>query len=747
MKKISLNGQWKLSGRLEGKENAEYLRLDATVPGCAQLDLMREGYLPEDIYMGMNTTELKKYEDYEWWYEKTLVLDKVEERSFLVFRAVDCIAEYFVNGKLIGESKNMFIPHEFPVSEYLHVGENVITVHIKSPTVYSNKLEYDISTVAISWHDAPESVAIRRAPHSYGWDIMPRAVTSGIWRDVYLEVRDEMYFTQTFFNYMQGNEYISGGLDFCYTLASIYTDFSDVEIEVEATSGDSKIYKRFPISMSAGKTNLPIESPKLWWPYGYGEPSVYDATVKIYKDGKPVHELKTSFGIRTVRLERTDATDGENGYFRFIVNGEEIMCKGSNWVPMDAFHSRDAERYKPALELVRDVGCNILRCWGGNVYEDHAFFDFCDRNGIMIWQDFAMACNSYPQNSEFFELIHTEATSIIREYRNHPSIILWSGDNEVDSMNWVFGKCPSENKVTREILPDAVRRNDPSRPYLQSSPYISDEANSLGYSSFPEWHLWGSRDYHKSDFHKHSKSHFVSETGYHGCPSLESIKKFITPERVWPYKDNPEWILHSSDQKGNPSRVDLMEYQVRQMFHTVPTDPEDYILASQISQAEAKKYFIERMRIKRPLGSGIIWWNLIDGWPQMSDAVVDYYYTKKLAYYYIKRSEAPFIIALDELYDRYQTVVAANDTLKDVSGRVEIFDADTKERLFSKEFFAPKNTSTKIGKVYSEYHDNRLLIIKWYIDGKEYFNHYVTGFIPYNLEKYKAWIGEWQLDK
>ena len=744
MKSISLNGEWSLSGKPQGVYTEKDINIKAHVPGCVQLDMSRAGILPSDLFFGKNILEAEKYERYEWWYEKKFIAPEERERVYLVFRGVDCIAEYFLNGEKIGESENMFIPHEFEVGKYLLDGENTLTVHIKSPIEYThNNPNMEMTAIALSGRPTSVETAIRRPAHSYGWDIMPRAVTSGIWRDVTLEVRDAIRFKEILFDY-RVLDYRGGRLRFCYITESDFADFTDIEIEVDAVCGESRLYARRPVSVFAGNFELDLSEAKLWWPYGYGEANVYDATLRIYKKGNLVHERRESFGIRSVELQRTDVTDGENGYFRFKINGEEIMCKGSNWVPMDAFHSRDAERYEAAIDLVRDTGCNILRCWGGNVYEDHKFFDLCDRAGIMVWQDFAMACASYPKTEEFYKIIHNEAVSVIKEYRNHPSIILWSGDNEVDS-GLFYGENyrPSTNKINREILRDAVLRNDPTRPYLASSPYISDEVFDNKKLINSEDHLWGERDYHKSDFHKHSRCHFVSEAGYHGCPSLDSIKKFISTEKVWPYHNNDEWILHSSDQAGDPYRVDLMEYQVRQMLGSVPS--ENYILASQISQAEAKKYFIERMRIGRPKKSGMIWWNIVDGWPQMSDAVVDYYYNKKLAYYYIKRSQRPFIIALDELYDRYQRVCACNDTLREISGRVKITDSESGRVVFEKEFTAPKNTSTEIGKIYTEYHEHKMYLIEWETDGERGFNHYTTGFIPYDLDTYKSWIEKYKL--
>jgi len=746
MKTISLNGTWKLSGRKEGDCACTPLTLEAQVPGCVQLDMSRAGILPDDLFMGMNILETEKYEDWEWWYERTFSAPDERENVFLVFRGVDCVAEYFLNGEKFGESCNMFIPFEADVSKFLRDGENTLTVHIKSPVRYVHEKDYDIANIGISWRDTPLNTAIRRAPHTYGWDIMPRAVTSGLWREVQLEVRDSVRFAQHFFDFSFGRS------QFCYVLDGSWEDCRDVEIEIEAACGDSRMQTRFSTFGKAGRQNIWIPNRKLWWPHGYGEPNVYDATLRLILDGEAVHETKTQFGIRTVELQRTDTTDGVNGYFRFVINGEEIMCRGSNWVPLDAFHCRDASRYEEALALVRDIGCNILRCWGGNVYEDHAFFDFCDRNGIMVWQDFAMACNNYPQNDNFAEELHKEATSLVREYRHHPSIILWSGDNEIDSMMSRAGAEPSQNILTRKVLPDAVRRNDIGRPYLASSPYIADEMAKKQnlpphkWDKYPaEEHLWGARDWYKSDFYKQNKAHFVSETGYHGCPSLESIKKFISPDKVWPYTDNAEWTLHSSDQRGRSHRVMLMEKQVRQFFGEVPAEPEEYILASQISQAEAKKYFLERIRAGRPYKSGVIWWNLLDGWPQMSDAIVDYYFTKKLAYRYLKRSQTPFAVVLDELYDNCQKVCACNDTLREISGTVTITDAESGQEVFRQNIRVPKNATTVIGSIPVGYYQHTMFIIHWETELGEGRSHYLTGYPPYSFSKYKEWMERFDL--
>lgn len=736
MKTISLNGNWKLRGCLQESDTTNMIELDAVVPGCVQLDLSEAGYLPKDLYMGENIRETEKFEGYEWWYERTFIAPDERDNVYIVFEGVDCIAEYFINDILIGTSENMFISHEFEIGEFLKKGENTLTVHLKSATIQAHYEDYSIRQMLFVDHVATNT-SIRKAPHSFGWDIMPRAITAGLWRDVRIEARDDIRFSQLFFITDSKNCKV------IYELDCKYNFLDNIEILFKGNCGDDSFFeKRIPLDFSKSSVaDIEIINPKTWWPFGYGDANVYDVTAQIFKSGMLVHEEKTQFGLRTVVLDRTDSTDGINGQFRFLVNDVEVMCKGSNWVPLDAFHSRDAGRYDKALSLAKDIGCNILRCWGGNVYEDTKFFDFCDRNGIMIWQDFSFACHIYPENDKFLKIVEQEAISVIRKLRNHPSIILWSGDNEVDEMI-KYHSSPEYNFITRKLLPKIVAFNDIGRPYLASSPFVSNEIYQTKNTSLstPEGHLWGPRDYFKSDYYKQNKAHFVSEIGYHGCPSLESLEKFLSPEKIWPYKDNSEWILHSSDQYGRDYRVVLMENQIRQLFGNVPDNIEEYILASQISQAEAKKYFIERMRVDRPKKTGIIWWNLLDGWPQFSDAVVDYYFEKKLAYDYIKRAQAPFTIAAGEISDWNLPIYACNDTLSVQEGIYEVIDCETEDVLITSTFKAEINCTTLIGKIPVFYSEQKMLIIKWDINGEKYFNHYLCGYPPVSLEKYKQWI-------
>jgi beta-mannosidase len=753
MKKISLNGDYilrfadeqKNPSGLEGMQS-----IPAKVPGNVEIDLMNAGILP-DIYFGNNVKLLRKYEFYRWRYEKTFTAPKLEEgqRAFLHFGGVDCIASYELNGNKFAESDNALIDHRFDVTDLLVEGENHLAVDIKSPILHAAKLKYDAYSKALV--GCYEALRVRKAPSAYGWDIMPRTVSAGIWRDVTLEIEEPTEIEDLSFSTV----YIRNNTAFIACSYRIHTDVHNYEgLSLRITgriAEEVEFVHVSPIRFVSGRADFHIDNPKLWWPMGYGEPNVYDITAEVLCNGEPIAEYKTSMGVRTVKLDRTEITDARGGEFRFVINGVPIFCKGSNWVPADAMHSRDASRYERILEMWVDTGSNILRCWGGNVYEDHAFYDYCDRHGIMVWQDFTMACGLFPIDEEFMAVMRHEAESVVTKLRNHPSIILWSGDNECDEFIVGVNLDPTINRVTREVLPQVVNRLDPYRPYLASSPYISPEAYRLGNGDrarmlplMPEQHLWGPRDYYKSTFYTQATSHFTSETGYHGCNNLSSIRKFISEDKLWPWQDNDEWLTHAAEMYGHEGpyayRIKLMADQIHEMFGFDPDNLEDFILASQISQAEAKKFFIELTRCKKWRRTGVIWWNMIDGWPQFSDAVVSYDFIKKLAYHYIKRSQQPICLMMSEPESWHVKLMAGNDTLVSKQGTYRVWDGDTGEVLSEGIFTADANATTEVDRIRISHGDHRLMLIEWVVDGVRSVNHYVLGMPPFSFDRYKNWL-------
>ena len=741
LNRLMLDGDWRLAYAYhwdldrsivtsDMAEKSSMKKLPAKVPGNFELDLERAGECAE-IFYGDNIYSMYDCENMDALYWRSFNYEpRKGSCACLVCEGLDCYAEIFIDGILVGESDNMLIPHEFELKN-LTAGEHEILVRFTSAVIKAREHDIPMNTQAQRY--SYDSLYARKAPHMYGWDIMCRAVSMGIWRHIYIESRPMAYIKDVYVETLNANrDYADLKINYnCYIERG---DIRDYSLNINAICEDSAFSANTtPMWHTGGNIAVTIHSPKLWQCANYGEPYMYHVTAELLYKGETVHTFELDTGIRSVKLDRTGTTDSEgHGEFRFIINEKPVFVLGSNWVPVDAYHSRDEERLDMILPMLRDIGCNAVRCWGGNVYENEKFYDYCDRNGIIVWQDFAMACAIYPQDSGFAEAIREESETVIKTLRHHPSIILWAGDNECDAANsWNRRPSdPNKNILTRNVIAEQVRINSPSVPYLPSSPFIDEEAYKSGRPT-SEDHLWGPRDYFKGDYYKNTVCHFASETGYHGCPSPSSLKKYIPEEHLWPCLNDKYWACHAACMMSDASdpfyyRIGLMWRQVETLFgkdSAALNDLEHFSRASQISQAEAKKYFIERFRISKWRRTGIIWWNLIDGWPQISDAVVDYYGDKKLAYYYIKQSQKPLQMMFDEPHDGVLTLYAVNDTRENetVSYTVE---NDCGEILTSGKTTSLSDTSSAVCTIPSS-DEKRYYIIRWSTEsGKSGINHY-----------------------
>ncbi len=743
---LSLNGEWQLSYALETADMTEELswlrergeHIPARVPGNVELDLHRAGLEPDPFYAD-NLYRFRRYEFYRWQFERTFVAPKRNgSRWVLVFEGVNTFAEYFLNDAPIGESHNHFIAHEFDVTDVLRYGEeNRLAVRIRSAVNESRKMDIPVQLFC------EEYAILRMPPHSFGWDIMPRFLSAGMWRDVTLTERKPTRITEAYWTTIDVKK--NGDAELLLrcrwtTDAPILEGFT---LDIAGVCGGSRFEKTVVAHFVSDSIRIPLPNAKLWWPRGYGEQHLYDVTLTLKRGDETADVRHDRIGVRLLRLKHELRAD-DGGEFLVTVNGCPILCKGSNWVPLDAFHSRDAERLQTAHDLLDDVGCNIVRCWGGNVYEDHAFFDLCDERGILVWQDFAMACAMYSPAPEFANEIEHEAAQVVKKLRNHPSILLWAGDNEVDEKLSEFN-LPTDssryNAITREVLPRVVRMHDPYRVFLPSSPYIPDGIERY---HVPEQHNWGARAYFKDDFYKHTNAHFISECGYHGCPAVTSLKQYIPAEMLTPWLNNPIWDAHNTDYipfgEREYNRIQLMHDQVDILFGSVPEELTDFARLSQISQAEAKKFFIERTRLKKWRRTGVIWWNLLDGWPQISDAVVDYYWAKKLAYYYIRRVQQPIAVIMDELVDWHHEVTLCNDSRESKLVRYRVTDGDTGEVLLSGEALSPANENVSLGQIRVLAGRQRLYLLTWEVDGVPHANHFISGYPPYDAATMLRWV-------
>jgi beta-mannosidase len=673
----------------------------------------------------------------------------------LLFDGLDCIADVWLNGICIGHAANMLIPQRFDITDALHSmperSDCTLIVRIHSAVLEGRKALAEPLNTALgtNW----ESLTVRKAPHMYGWDIMPRLVSAGLWRDVHLEVLEPTRWREVYWATLAtdpGKRTATIQVDWDFVTARADVDELRVRVRVGTWT------REYSVLGTHGRARLDLNDIDLWWPRGHGKSALYDAVLELLDgQGNVLDTHETRIGLRTVTLEYTDITTPENpGEFVFIVNGEKVFVKGTNWVPLDACHSRDRQHLSQAMNMIEDLNCNMIRCWGGNVYEDDAFFARCDELGVFVWQDFALACAIYPQTDEFAAVMRKEAESVVTRLRNHACMALWAGNNEIDeTYAWSgLNVDPNTDRLSREVLPAVVRRLDPFRPYLPSSPYRSPEymkvqqkinRTSEPYNAQPEQHLWGPRDDFKGPFYTQSLAHFASEIGYHGCPDPRSLQQFLDASCVWPWQDNDQWLTHAT--RPLPAmtdfnyRIKLMGKQIQVLFDEIPETLDDYALASQISQAEAKKFFIEWFRQAKWRRTGILWWNLLDGWPIISDAIVDFYGRKKLAYEYIKRVQTDVCIIVGEPVDGVHDVFAVNDTLSPAKGHVQIHDANTGAVVLDSDFSVPANGRCVVGNV-KQATKQTMWLITGNSSSMPMRNHYLSGPRPFKLSDYKRWL-------
>ena len=775
---VSLDGKWELKfwpqpvagpiGDPADIKNVSTSTVSATVPGNVELDLQAAGSL-KDLRIGNNVYAARAYEGYQWCYTRTFATPKLDKDQTLqlTFNGIDCLARVWLNGKLVGTPENMFIEHRYDITGLVNkAGPNTLCVIIRSPIIEAQKFRME----SITGRD-DEQAFIRKAPSQYGWDIVPRVLGAGLWRSVELNVLDPVRIDDV---YWFTSEVDAAANTASLNMVAQYIMPADryrkLTRETEISyKGKVVVRQKKLLDKHLDRQGYQMTDVHLWWPRGYGEAALYDATIRLVdEDGKVLAENKQHIGIRIIRLERSEINlpPDKPGKFCFYVNGEPIFVRGTNWVPLDGIHSRDEAQVKDALALVAEANCNMIRCWGGNVYEDHEFFDICDREGIMVWQDFALACAIYPNDPDFQKAMYEEAKAVVLKLRNHPSLVLWAGSNESDDTIFYIKtlnsfRCdPNKDLITRLVFPEVLYRYDLTRPYLPSSPYISPEvftwwkpgtpANSMK-SVMPDVHLWGDRAYFKTPFYNDCPAQFVSEVGVYGCPNVESLKKMMSPEGLYPWKNrekyiwNSEWIgkivqdnINLEEKAGG--RIANLSDRVIDMWGDCPDDLNEFVYASQMFQAEAMKYIVEVWRAAKFKQTGIIWWNIRDSWPIISPALVDYYNSKKPAFYFVANVQHDVCAMMLDAKDGWYPIVAVNDTRRAVKGAtIEVVDVASGKSLYKGKFDVDPNGRTEVGRI-PEQKGQGLYLIKYSVDGKNYFNHYLYGNIPFKLDDYRTWL-------
>ena len=531
--RYDLCGEWSLSFTLPLKNERHEIKIP--VPSNVEERLYELGiigdYLATDDDRCAEETSLVD----NWCYERRFDAPKPTENTtrVLVFEGIDTISEVYLNGELLGKTENMHLNYRFDLTDKLLPSGNALKVIIRSAELYARGRPHDemISpNAAASFYDSRPY--LRKARHTWGWDNAPRLLTSGIWRPVYIEEVPRVRFDSVYFFTRSIDAPISFGKDRGAVIGASFSFKTDKlslkDHKARLTLLDKeRIVAAEEYEMYHTSASLRLEIPKgsfePWWPRDLGKQKLYTLRLEMLDCDSVCATYERPFGIRTAKLSMTPDIAHGVGDFCFIINGERVFIRGTNWKPLSPLGSVADKKTRngAALNEILNLNCNMVRIWGGGIYEDECFFDFCDKNGILIWQDFMLACEMPPTDDDFARLVSEEAREIILRYRNHPSLAVWCGDNENDeSLTWTtWGSeiLPSHSRITRTVLKEAVLHNDPYRSYVPSSPFVSDknyEERKTGKVTHhtPETHFYPSVLNYKALL-RELKSRFIGEGG------------------------------------------------------------------------------------------------------------------------------------------------------------------------------------------------------------------------------------------
>ncbi|UII80338.1 glycoside hydrolase family 2 protein [Flagellimonas sp. CMM7] len=650
MIKIEIDQDWKF------KQVDKQEWLPATVPGCVHTDLLNNGQI-EDPFFGANENKCQWIEYKNWEYRTVFTVDAYvlkEDEIELVFEGLDTYASIYLNDTELLVTYNMFSTWRASVKDIIKFGENVLHIRFESPT---NKVLPEMAKLDFRYHalqdNAVEASALtRKAPYHYGWDWGPRFVTSGIWKPIILEARshaktDTIFIKQETLNKqlaqlsLQTEFYSSKNTSGTLRLIHKGTGTVLVDTEVEIKNGGNTTTHDFELA-----------DPKLWYPNGYGEQHLYAFKVEWIEDGQVVHEKNLKIGLRNLELRREKDEWGES--FEFVVNGVKIFAKGANWIPADNFLDRvDKRRYEELILASKKVHFNMLRVWGGGIYESDEFYELCDEHGILVWQDFMFACSLFPADDGFLESVKNEVVDNIKRLRNHASLALWCGNNENewiydfdgDGMKNRFGLKEEEIKVFKQdyeklnnqLLKSLVAEHNPNLVYWPSSPSSDYKApaNDDNYGDIHHWDVWHMG--YPVENYKKLKPRFISEFGFQSMPDPRTIDRYLEEEQR--FLGSPAMETHQKHHRGYSLIKTYME-----RAYPYPKDFDGFAYLSQVQQADYMKYAIEYFRSLMPKCMGILYWQLNDCWPVCSWASIDYDLRWKAFHYYAKKFYNPVLI-------------------------------------------------------------------------------------------------------
>lgn len=681
--------------------------MSARVPGTVHQDLLDHGRLPDPFY-GMNEQKVQWVEKEDWLYRTvfTVTADQLKsDAAWLTFEGLDTYADVYLNGSLLLKADNMFVGHKLAVKDVLREGENRLMIRFRSP-VEETAPQWDtdgFNYPADNDHSEKRmSVYTRKAPYSYGWDWGIRLATSGIWRPVKLTFCNGAAIDDFFVRQQEVTEQVAK-VDNQLEINNVTSTPKEAQVKVVYAYGEQADTLTRTVVLQPGKNSLSmpawIEKPHLWMPNGWGDPALYTFTATVAVDGKEVASREEAIGLRSIRVVMEDDKDGKSFYFE--VNGKPMFAKGSNYIPGDALlPNMTGERYARLFEDIRAANMNMVRVWGGGIYEDDRFYEEADRNGILVWQDFIFACTTYPHDPTFLKRVSEEAVYNMRRLRNHASLAMWCGNNEIyegmrywgwkDKYSPVVWKEMTEgyDVLFRQLLPELVEANDPGRFYMHGSPYEANwgRPESWKIADSHNWGTWyGQKPFESLDT---EIPRFMSEYGFQAFPEMKTIRMFASPEDY--ELESPVMNAHQKASIGN-----FLIKKTMALYYKVPEKFEDLIYAGLILQGQGMRHGIEAHRRHRPYCMGSLPWQLNDSWPVVSWSSIDYYGNWKAMHYQIRRAFAPVLVdAIKEGNNLSYYIMSDRLTDEELTLNLELMDFNGKVYRKQKvDGLLPANTS------------------------------------------------------
>ncbi|ANZ43224.1 beta-mannosidase [Lentzea guizhouensis] len=663
MERQTLHDGWQLSVVAgPAPDSLRGVRVPAVVPGSTHLDLLAAGHV-EDPFLDRAEESLRWMHRTEWRYDTVFDASVAPgERADLVFEGLDTIAAVQLNGVLVGTAQNMHRTHRFDVREALADGTNELVVTFGSALTWAQEVE---GRLGRRDHAYPHPFnMIRKMACSFGWDWGPDLQTAGIWKPVRLE------------------RWHTARLASVRPLVTVDPDGTGrVEVHADVEHADPAARQRLWLRVEVngqtveeevlderGVVTALVPDAELWWPVGYGDQPRYDVTVSLVASSGTVDESRHRVGFRTITV---DVEPDEIGTpFTFVVNGRRIFAKGANWIPDDHFLTRiTRDQLARRVDQAVAANMNMLRIWGGGIYESDDFYDVCDERGVLVWQDFLFACGAYPEEEPLWSEVEAEAREQVARLTWRPSLALWNGNNE---NQWGFADWGWQEQLDgrtwglryyTELLPAIVAELDPTRHYAPGSPHSRGEVhpNDAGHGTRHEWEVWNRVDY------RHYRDHvprFCSEFGFQGPPTWSTLTRWVHDEPLT--STSPGFLAHQKAEDGN-GKLD------RGLAAHLPNPAEfaDWHWATQLNQARAVAFGVEHFRSWWPRTAGALVWQLNDCWPATSWAAVDSEERRKPLWYALRHAFAPRLLTVQPR-DGRSVLVVVNDHDDEWSGEVRV---------------------------------------------------------------------------